>query len=288
MADIKLYGYKSIIPNQVFGREAEPLQFVAFGKVPQAHLTILSRYRIPTTKEVQEILIKNAQEATNPHFLRDSSTKGSERIVKALRTALPDYEIRRMAADNSGALNSLEADSYYPDFQWGESFIVALNGELPTSVLKYAKGEDNEKAQMYESIMLQENRNRWNLRLKLLKEGVLPSKSGLEYLIESGVLISKVINVEGRYGEYENVADQIRSLYLALLSADRIKKIRDVSREVLESNVINAIDYISQCIDVDENIDAERVGIVNTDLDIENQEKRDFQPKKGVKKPWIN
>ena len=231
MPDIELPTYKVILPNEVFGKRAKPLNHPATGELPATLVTKLTKFKTPTQDEVIELI-------------KTVARKGG-----SFSEILPPSLIKRIAKGDEEALQHLK--SHYPDSNLipGKVYVETRNGIVPNMVLDSARDLFKEVgSKIYERAIEKTGAQEWNLRIKLQNNGAFPDSLELEYLLSRGVKDSDVFSAQGDFNEYETIANQIRLLYKALYSPEIITQMKDSSYQFLEQRAASTIKETARCI----------------------------------------
>ncbi len=249
MANIEIPTYKTIVPNEVFGRKGRDLRHSLFGIVPSTQILLLERYTFPSQKEVIDSITKKAGEIDFDSFDRKEVAAKKKGIARYL-ALLSDAEIESIAKGDGEFLGHLIR--HYPgiNLESGRGYVEVTNGNIPNDFLDSIKKdyEDNDK-EIYEKALRDINENNWRIRVRLLKECVLPKGHELEYLLSMGVRDSDVFSVKGDFGGYEDISSQIRMLYNTLRDSDVVSKIKDNSENLLGEIAASAIVHTAGCIE---------------------------------------
>jgi|SRR3989344_2059199 len=246
MADINLPPYKTILPNEVFGRKAEPLVDIMVGEVPTTLVARLTRFKIPTEDEIIDLIVKYARE-TDIHSLGNEGSEDDLAKTHFMRL-LPVPEIIDIAKKDKDSLQHLRRHYSKSDLWSGRSYIGVLSGTVPNRVLDAAKELLEKDSEVYEKAIRQAGACEWNLTVRLEENGALPNSLELEYLLNRGVRESDVFSAHGDFKNYQTVANQVRLIYGALNSPKIITGITDRSYQFLEESAEKTIKETAQCI----------------------------------------
>lgn len=246
MGNIELPTYKTIVTNEIFGRKAEPLNHPLIGKVDATQILRLTRFKVPTQDEVIEFIKASAQKI-DLSWGNGSSDKDPNTTY--FLKLFPASEIKNIAGENKDSLQHLRRHYPNSDLQEGRAYIQAISGVVPDKILNEARELMKQKGSViYERAIERTGAKEWNLRVRLLENGRFPDSLELEYLMDRGVRRSDVFSAHGNFGDYQNVANQIRILYNVLNSPDLITQIGDSSYHFLEQKAGSTVGETAQCI----------------------------------------
>ena len=235
MANIELPTYRAIRPNEVFGRR---YRLSDDPKVPDklTELLSLKLFRVPTQEEVINFIQERAKEY---------GLKPPEKIELFSSNPLADYlgslpaeEVKRIAEGQKDSLDHLKEHSLGTPLKRGETYLEANNILVPSLELEtFPKDEP-----------LGNIPCNWSLRFKLLNDGKLPDRLELDYLMDRGVKDSDVLAVQGNFGEYGIVTNQIKILSNALNSPHQVAKIKNRTSDFLIEEASANIGLAAQCL----------------------------------------
>jgi len=252
MTDIKLPSYRTIVPNEIFGKEAEgfkhPIMSLIAGKVPAMQLIRLARFRIPTQEEVLEF-IRISAKGIEPYFTEEDKPLEEDSGTVHFLKSLSYSEVENIARGNKDSLGHLKEHCPKVSLQEGRFYLNALSGIVPNPVLNFAeKLADKKEPWLYEKLISQDGAEEWNLSIRLLESGKLPDRLELEYLLDRGVRDCDVFSAKGDFGSYQNVADRVRLFYNALSSPEIIAQIGDSSHHFLEQQALLTVRETALCV----------------------------------------
>ena len=244
MANIKLPGYRSIIPNEVFGRKASPLEDEVGKEFPATRLARITRFKIPNQDEVSNFIISNAKAIS--HASHEEYPETSSFIARCLRS-FPNSIIEDIAKKKEEVLEHLMAHSLDCKLLSGRYYIEAASGIVPNQSLNDT--ELLEKGSEFYEKAIEKDPRRGVLRFRLQENGALPEISELEYLLDRGVRDSDVFFTGGKaFEDYQTVIDQTKLLYKALRSPEIINQIKDSSHIILEYHANLEVMETARCI----------------------------------------
>ncbi len=250
MTKIKLPGYRTIVPNEIYGKSAGFLCHPEKGKVPTTKTITFSKFRAPTQDEVIDFIRIIAKGIDLFSLKKDEPSKKDPEIIYFLKS-LPQLLVKDISKGDKNGLNFLR--NHYPvhELQDGRVYLNALNIVVPNPALDYAKKLVSKEGTIdYYSAIMKNSVREWYLRIRLLEDGKFPDSSELEYLIDRGVKNSDVFSAMGDFKDYQNIANQIRLFNNVFGSTELISQILDTSSRSLEiiasSTVKETAEYIRE------------------------------------------
>ena len=255
MPDIELPTYKNIVPNVIFEKEAKPMKHPVLGELSATQVTKLARFRAPTQDEIIEFIIINAKEiearslGSSIHLNSNSSIPVLDNYSTVyFLKSLPSFVIEDISKGNPEILNPLRGHCHDYNSQADREYLMSSNKILLNVVLNSLKELNlNRGAKFYDQAIGATPGEEWTLRIRLLENRAFPDKSELEYLIERGVRDSDVFTVLNCFENYQDTADQIRTLYKTLVSPEIITQLKDKSSQFLEQRAILTIKELIEC-----------------------------------------
>ncbi len=259
MGNITLRGYKSIVENEVFKGHAHPIRNPETKKKTGEDIEVvyISKFRVPTEKEVIECLGKNIRKA---HSRRDK----------------PKFSTR----DLEGCVNSI-MKHYKSELQEGRIYVEALRKLFPPAVLKLLnEARENKRIILYNRTIERLNIEKQRIRIRLCR-GVMPKRKELEYLLERGVRESDILSMQGQgdVGEYKTLADLARLVNDALQSTELITKLRDASDYYKEKKADETVEKFNNTHKLEELEEISRHLLLGMVEGIKQQAKREDQAK---------
>lgn len=247
MKNIELPTYRSIVANEVFGKKAKPLYVPLAGKVAVTQVARLTRFKIPNQEEVVDFIRTSAQEIDSHYLEKDKPSEDDAETIYFLKS-LPASEFKEILKGEKDSLHHLRNHFPESDLQEGSIYIEAMSGIVPNQALDAARESLEEKgSEVYERAIERIGVKKWGLRVRLLENGGFPDNLELEYLLDRGVIDSNVFSIRGDFGDYKNVANQVRLLYRALTSPERITQIIDTSYRFLEKRAASTVRETAEC-----------------------------------------
>ncbi len=231
MRKIKLPGYRTIVPNEVYGKSAESLDHPTRGKISATQIMELIRFRAPTQDEVINFIITNAEGIDLYSLENDKPSEKDPEITYVLKSLSRLLDISR---ENKNLLNDLRNCFPIVDLQDGRVYFNAFNRIVPNHVLDSGKKLVFKEGTEAYNMATRESVREWRLIIRLLEDGKFPNSLELEYLIDRGVTRSDVFSAKGDFGNYQNVADQIRLFNNVFGSTRLFSQIVDKSPQMLE------------------------------------------------------
>jgi hypothetical protein len=238
MESIGIPTYKTIIPNEVFGRKGDGLKRSLVGNVPSTEVLLVQRYRIPRRDDVSNFIAKKAGEIALIKERGESSGRG----VLLLLERFSKPEIEKIASRDEKSLEGLM--THYPesDFEEGRWYIEAHNGMILDGMLNSMNGlYDALGLEIYERAIEDLNRHDWKIRVRLSSEGLFPDSLEMEYLLDRGVRDCDVFSIRGNFRDYGDVASHARILYRAFNDKKIIEMLRDNSHELLDEKASHTL-----------------------------------------------
>ena len=221
MTDIELPTYTVIRPNELFGKNSDMHHTLKI-PVKLSDVLFLKRFKMPSQEEVIRFIQESARDFdTNPF---GKIELGNQKPLTAYLDSLSTDVVKNISNGHVESLDSLREHSPESILQRGEVYLEASNILIPSHELNLFPKEGS-------VINLPSN---WSIKFKLLKGGKLPDRAELDYLVDRGVKDSDVFIVQGNFGDYERVANQIRILSGALGSSESIAQVKDYSPHFLE------------------------------------------------------
>jgi len=248
MTNIELPTYKTIVPNEVFGKKAKALKS-PMGEVPATQVARLTRFKIPVFDEVIDFIITSAKGIGNYSSGRDEKPSDDDSKLIHFLKLIPPSEVKDIAMRDKDSLEHLKR--HYPQsvLQIGRDYLQVSNGTLPNEALDSArKLLEKEGSVVYERAIERIGAKEWNLIMRLQDDGALPDSLELEYLLDRGVRESDVFSTRGDFESYNDVASQIRILYKALYSPKMIAQVGESSYQFLEQLAASTIEGVARCI----------------------------------------
>lgn len=232
MKNIKLPGYKTILANEVFGKETKPLRRNSGEKVPATELIHFIKSRIPTENEVIEFIRKNAREVAL--IDRETIEESGVDSISYFLGLLNETELEGIISGNEEIISHLKRHCPKESFPEGTTYLKAFNGIVPTDILGKAKELAKSKGStVYGRVIKTIRVQNWTLTMMVGENGLYPSPEEVEYLIGYGITNSNVFNAEGDFQEYQTIVDKLRMFYSVLNSQELIDKIPDSSKKSL-------------------------------------------------------
>ena len=249
MSEINLPGYRTIVPNEVFGKRAEPIINPIFGEIPLTQVLRIKRFKVPTQEEVINLIIETTKGIDVSSLGKNVPSEDEDSLAYFVRS-LPVSEIEDIARGERDSIDHLIR--HYPerDFQEGSTYFACFNGILPDVVLEATNGLVTKNGkEVYDDIMKAGGKKNWTLAIRLLEDGALPYRAEIEYLLDRGVRDSFVLYAEGEFGDYQNVVNQIRTFYNTLPSLKTISQVvPDSSSSLLEKKASLTAGTVARCL----------------------------------------
>ena len=250
MANIKIPGYRELIPNSTFGKRTTT-EVPIFGTVPSTFVTQIARYQVASPKQIIETIQNAAMEyqGMSEEERRIETPKGQIVPVSKFMRGLPEEEVKMIALGDSDSINHLKEHYQDQGLESGRFYLQITNGTIPDVILKHKKAEILDLGFAgYEGLLENENSGHWYLRLRLPEGDRLPERNQIESLLEAGVKDSLVFCTSGFKRGYSEFAEYFRNIYDALAKDKNVSKIEDNSQVFLDSRAALTIKYTTNCI----------------------------------------
>jgi len=252
---IELPGYKSIVPNEVYGKSVASFKHPnpIIGKTRAAYLIRLVRYKTPSNEDIIEFIRKSGKEIGQSPLplsleeLSDPSDNGHD--TSSLLRQLPPNELNEIAKGNPKSIKHLKDHIPKDNTRPGIEYVEIAYGYFPPELLVTSNElMEREGIESYRKRVDSMRTKGWILRMKLAENGSLPCLSELEYLVQRGVRDSDVLLATGEYGDYEIVADQVKLIHAALCYPETIHQLMDSSHVILKRKAAFIITGLSMCL----------------------------------------
>ncbi len=226
MISIKVPGYKSIIPNTVFGKDDGS----------STEILHLVRYRVPTRGEVVEGVVKKFRSG----FREESIPRLSEKLEKGVIDG-----IRKVTERDSSQIRLLGDCFYQGTLSPGKSYIQAITGTIPNPFLESEKEIlDKTGAPAYQSLLeglKQIGLEPLSLTIGYEKQGLLP-KTKIDRLLNNGILRSKELILREYSGDHNDIETLVDLLYQVFDSPKKISSLENVFNDALDGRIIRMVD----------------------------------------------
>ncbi len=248
MANIELPTYRTILPNCVYGKKAEPLYHRNGGRVSATEVAKLSRYKIPLRDRVIDF-IRTSAENIEPCFLGKGEPLRTDSETVSFLKFLPKQYVKDLIKGDKNILEHLKVHYPKSNLQEARHYIEVFNGVVPNEFLdEVRKLRDRERSIAYERAIERVGVGEWNLKVRLLENSSFPDRLELEYLLNKGVRDCDIFSVCGDCEDYKDVANKLRLLYNILNSPELISQIEDSSCQFLEQRADSTVRGTVECI----------------------------------------
>ncbi|HLC56232.1 MAG TPA: hypothetical protein VJJ23_03275 [Candidatus Nanoarchaeia archaeon] len=252
MANIRIEGYRTILPNEVFGREGEPRKN-SFTNVfePTTDIIYFQRYRVPTTESILQSIITSAKE------IKDRSKKDSEytfpeivKIIKAGRKLkfLTLEDITNLSKAEEETIDHIR-EGHIPEIELeqGRYHLRMLNGIFLNNYLEDMKEVIQSKgSDIYGTEIERVGYDPLFLTIRLEDAITLPEREEIEYLMKRRVKVSDVFCASGKNEDYRKLVNMVR-LFYDIFTPREMKKISDTSLSLLQKTANMAIKDSTTC-----------------------------------------
>ncbi|MBW3022505.1 hypothetical protein KY308_00185 [Candidatus Woesearchaeota archaeon] len=232
---IEIHGYEAIIPNEVYGRD---ILHASKGRVcPAEEIIIPTRYNFPSKENVAEILRSRIEQ--------NNEKKRKSNIVQMFKNEedLELEDILNYMPQNvldlflAGSIeiprHDIRKQGEYVSLMLG---IIPKNGRLKTAADYNSEiFESHTKDRAFGEVLQMD---------VLADKGILPPLDEMKFLLKKGVICSETFVLSGSY-LFERAAEILSLFYSGISAPEQIGKLRDVSREVLDAELAEAVNELS-------------------------------------------
>ncbi len=250
MANIKIEGYRTISPNEVFGRASNPIPHNETKLLTETtELIYLQRYGIPRTDDVLQAIVTSAAE------VRDEKSKDKytfSEIAKFLKIGIrlnrinSEY-IEKIASSEKETIDHIKRHMPPTDLEQGRYYLKLFNGTIINDILKTSapviKSIGNNKyGEMIElccndslifTLMMQDSKT-------------LPDRSEIEYLMKRRANNPAVSSIAGKGIDYQKFIRIVEWFY-NLSTTKEVEKIPDTSLPLFVTTASTAIAVSAIC-----------------------------------------
>ena len=245
MKDIAMPGYETILSNEFYGKEGEPIKVSQEEELPTTDLLCLNRVRIPSKERMINFLLRSAR-ISFPHML-SGIMPGQGRVPQYWLT-VPPLEIGKLADGNEKSIAHLRRHCPGEHLEVGSIYLETVLGTVDSKLFDLAEGRSRpEKSGIYRRALASKSKDKWNLDIRLTEGGILPPREELERLLGAGTIRSDVISAQD-YGDYGNIVEHVRLLSGALVYPAQVGKIPDKSHEYMEEHATAFLRDFGLCV----------------------------------------
>lgn len=242
MLQIKLLGYRTIEPNEVFAKKQEPIKNPETGrKIKVEKVTILSRYSAPTQSDAVNYIIDHIG------IYKEGSEAEKEREIEQHPQIekIPEEMVELILKRNKKTIENIIANLPSLPVKKEGDYITVATAAVLAKDLQLAQEKRKEGVEgIYNRLISLRGLYFWNAKTRLEKDGSFPNNGDLDILLANEVTSSKVINVTGKYQNYEEVVQHFNTLADSLRSPVMVKQIPDLSTELLRFYTMQALDSL--------------------------------------------
>ena len=251
MANIRIEGYRTILPNEVFGRPSNPIPHQDTElPVKTTEIIYLERYCVPRTDDILQAIVTSAVEIRDKKS--DDKYTFSE-IAKFLKTGVELNHINlkyieKIASSEKETIDHLQKHMPLIDLEQERYYLRFFNGIILDDILKTSApaikslGNNNYGKMIelcgYDSLIF---------TLMMHDSKTLPKRSEVEYLMKRRVKTSDVISITGREIDYQKFVKKIEWIY-DIFTPQEIDKIPDTSLSLFGTTASKAILISAKCI----------------------------------------
>lgn len=245
MSQIKLQGYKTVEPNEVFAKREKPIKNPEDNReIEIRSVTLLSSYSSPTQQDVTDYIIKNMAIYSGGSEKQRAKIKKKHPKIEML----PQETIELIAEEDKASIEHLKTHLSNLPHETEGNYVTVCTAVVLASELKFVQQKRKEGIEkIYERLINERGRNFWSAKARLEEDGSFPNNKDLEVLLANEVTSSRTINVVGKYQSYEAVAKQLNIIAKALHSPETIKQIPDLSGEMLHYYMLRTLDELLIC-----------------------------------------
>lgn len=271
MENLKLEGYKEVIPNNVYTNFVGFLGDISFLGTDKAEIIKINRIKIPRKKQVIDCIKKISQEIKSSNFFEKKDYY--ERNIANFLSLFDKKDLEGIVNDDEEVSTRLEKTINFGNCDPGKKYLLYFNKMFPTyllSKLNELRSTKRKKDFFHHIEKFSENDVR--ISLLLSDDFELPPFSEIEYLIKKGVKVSDVFSFSGDKETKDKLKEKIEKLYSSLNKKGSIELIEDNSERLLKEISLATVDsYLERKkIEDDENF---KNRIIN-DLFLENPLKK--------------
>jgi hypothetical protein len=240
MESLAFRNYRTIIPNEFYGRPTEELIHNVRGPLQATECMRLGRFYCHTPDEVVGHITDLAKTLKGKS---SGQTHGSEvSSLTELLLAIGDEHLGYLASREPKLLNIYRFYCPTTKNQSSQYHLQAEFGSIPNMVLEEARTMRLQKPMdPHDAAMAQAASREWALTVRL-EDGLFPPRDELDYLLRRRVRQSDVFTVNDDDDDpYTRVVEIMGILSSALSTKELVSQVPDYSSRVLENRAKNTI-----------------------------------------------
>ena len=229
---IELPDFEALVDNQVYARRVS-MEKDKLGYEPSrasTQILLFGRHYIPTDDEVVGYIVEAVQRAS-----RNGPGSGATHLEQALSMA-PNEMLASINSWEKETIEHLYKHCAVETSISGMEYLQLKSGICPDFALETVKEglkkhPEADALKSYGKAISYPGFESWEVLVRL-ENGLIPSEPTIDTLIGFGVTGSDVLEVNGRYGNYNLVMAQTKEILSAFDSREAISKIKDVTGDI--------------------------------------------------------
>jgi len=219
--DIKILGYRALIPNSTYGKKAKRLiNQLARKETPSTEIIQLFKFTYPRVEDIIRAIQKEICDCNLRYHPEDAGKEVAGIIMDDKKVTLEDM------------MDYVKQFVPTP-YRYGETYLEVINGTLTNEILECNKEEIKVKGNVAYGRLLHHTTklNHLLISIRLNEWYSLPDRSEIESNLKRGVGCCDLFFINGSLDE--NTVNKIRLVYSAINPSEKIKKIENVSSRML-------------------------------------------------------